>query len=89
MPGRKLDDTADQVRPRGTQVSGDAQAPAALTDRIAALESFARRCPAGPDEPDPPVMPAPPPFPTFHSKPTLPHQQPGNGFESGRDSRAR
>ena len=165
MPGRKLDDTADQVRPRGTQVSGEAQAPAALTDRIAALtasatgaegairvtvggtgnlsglalsddvrrlpgadlsaqimrayrraqaglidrvaeavdetvgadsesgravlESFARRFPPGPDEPDPPVMPAPPPFPTFHSKPTLPHQQPGNGFESGRDSRAR
>ena len=35
-----------------------------------------------------PVMPAPP-FPTFERTPTLPHQLPGNGFESGRDSRAR
>jgi hypothetical protein len=35
-----------------------------------------------------PVMPTPP-FPTFRSTPTLPHQLPGNGFESGRDSRAR
>ncbi|MEV4639259.1 hypothetical protein AB0J80_18085 [Actinoplanes sp. NPDC049548] len=41
-------------------------------------------------EPDPesPVMPSPP-FPTFRSRPTLPHQTPGVGFESGRDSRAR
>lgn len=37
---------------------------------------------------DEPVMPSPP-FPTFQSTPTLPHQLPGNGFESGRDSRAR
>jgi hypothetical protein len=37
---------------------------------------------------DTPVMPAPP-FPTFSSRPTLPHQVPGVGFESGRDSRAR
>ena len=35
-----------------------------------------------------PVMPAPE-FPTFNFTPTLPHQSPGNGFESGRDSRAR
>jgi hypothetical protein len=35
-----------------------------------------------------PVMPTPP-FPTFRSTPTLPQQSPGNGFESGRDSRAR
>jgi hypothetical protein len=35
-----------------------------------------------------PVMPAQA-FPTFHHTPTLPHQAPGNGFESGRDSRAR
>ncbi|GAA0449347.1 hypothetical protein FHR83_006539 [Actinoplanes campanulatus] len=49
------------------------------------------------DEPEPagfvadvdePVMPVPE-FPTFHHTPTLPHQLPGNGFESGRDSRAR
>jgi hypothetical protein len=35
-----------------------------------------------------PVMPAPE-FPTFDHTPRLPHQSPGNGFESGRDSRAR
>jgi DNA-binding protein YbaB len=43
--------------------------------------------PAGP-EPAGPVMPSAP-FPTFRNTPTLPHQSPGNGFESGRDSRAR
>ncbi|MFG1608738.1 hypothetical protein [Actinoplanes sp. NPDC049265] len=56
----------------------------------AVLESFAQRFPAVPgDEPAAPVMPSPPPFPTFQSRPSLPHQSPGNGFESGRDSRAR
>ncbi|BEL09698.1 hypothetical protein Q0Z83_078890 [Actinoplanes sichuanensis] len=35
-----------------------------------------------------PVMPAPE-FPTFTRTAGLPHQSPGNGFESGRDSRAR
>jgi hypothetical protein len=56
----------------------------------AVLQSFAQRFPAVPDdEPVAPVMPSPPPFPTFQSKPSLPHQSPGNGFESGRDSRAR
>jgi hypothetical protein len=40
------------------------------------------------EQPEAPVMPAPP-FPTFSSRPTLPHQVPGVGFESGRDSRAR
>ena len=55
----------------------------------AVRESFAQRFPAEPDEPAALVMPSPPPFPTFRNKPTLPHQSPGNGFESGRDSRAR
>ena len=55
----------------------------------AVLNSFAQRFPAEPDEPEKPVMPSPPPFPTFSYKPSLPHQSPGNGFESGRDSRAR
>ncbi|MBM2618904.1 YbaB/EbfC family nucleoid-associated protein [Actinoplanes sp. LDG1-06] len=41
------------------------------------------------DEAPAPVMPAAPPFPTFENTPTLPQQSPGNGFESGRDSRAR
>jgi hypothetical protein len=55
----------------------------------AVLDSFAQRFPAEPDEPAAPVMPSPPPFPTFQNRPSLPHQAPGGGFESGRDSRAR
>ena len=55
----------------------------------AVLESFAQRFPLDADAPSAPVMPAPPPFPTFQNRPSLPHQLPGNGFESGRDSRAR
>lgn len=55
----------------------------------AVLDSFAQRFPAETGEAGAPVMPSPPPFPTFHNKPSLPHQLPGNGFESGRDSRAR
>ena len=51
------------------------EASVAVTDRVG--EDLAE-----------PVMPAPP-FPTFQNTPTLPHQPPGNGFESGRDSRAR
>jgi hypothetical protein len=35
-----------------------------------------------------PIMPVIP-FPTFENVPTLPQQSPGNGYESGRDSRAR
>ena len=55
----------------------------------AVLESFAQRFPVDADAPTAPVMPSPPPFPTFQNRPSLPHQLPGNGFESGRDSRAR
>jgi len=56
----------------------------------AMVDSFSRRFPAEPDEPPAsPVMPTAPPFPSFANTPTLPHQAPGNGFESGRDSRAR
>ena len=40
------------------------------------------------DEPTGPSMPVIP-FPTFENVPTLPQQSPGNGYESGRDSRAR
>jgi YbaB/EbfC DNA-binding family protein len=54
------------------------------------LDSFAQRFATTPEEPpSAPVMPSPPPFPTFQNRPTLPHQSPGVGFESGRDSRAR
>lgn len=47
----------------------------------------------GPFDPDSrdlaePAMPVIP-FPTFESVPTLPQQSPGNGYQSGRDSRAR
>jgi hypothetical protein len=78
------------------------QAQAGLTDRVAeavaetvgadsetgrtVLNSFAQRFPIEP--PVEPVMPTPS-FPTFQSRATLPHQPPGGGFESGRDSRAR
>lgn len=56
----------------------------------AVLDSFAQRFAANLEKaPSTPVMPSPPPFPTFQSRPTLPHQSPGVGFESGRDSRAR
>lgn len=58
----------------------------------AVLDSFSQRFPREPDDteepPVTPVMPTPP-FPTFQSTPTLPQQPPGNGFQSGRDSRAR
>jgi hypothetical protein len=81
------------------------RAQAALSDRVAeavdetvgadtetgkaVLESFAQRFPAEPERvPESPVMPSPPQL-TFQSRPTLPHQVPGVGFESGRDSRAR
>ena len=67
----------------------DPDSSAAAADRVAAPTASAdveeganEREPAGP------VMPSPP-FPTFTSRPTLPHQSPGVGFESGRDSRAR
>jgi hypothetical protein len=58
----------------------------------AVLDSFTQRFPEpgeGIDEPAAPVMPARAPFPSFSTVPSLPHQMPGNGFESGRDSRAR
>jgi DNA-binding protein YbaB len=69
----------------------DEELGAATEAGKAVLDSFSQRFPAVPDEvpPDSPVMPAAPPFPSFANTPTLPHQQPGNGFESGRDSRAR
>jgi DNA-binding protein YbaB len=50
----------------------------------AVLESITQRV-AEPAEPSMPVMP----FPSFQNTPTLPQQAPGNGYESGRDSRAR
>jgi YbaB/EbfC DNA-binding family len=55
----------------------------------AVLDSFTQRFPPVPDGPVAPVMPASAPFPSFSIRPTLPHQQPANGHESGRDSRAR
>lgn len=55
----------------------------------AVLDSFTQRFPRPDEEPPAPVMPSAPPFPSFSAVPTLPHQAPGNGFESGRDSRAR
>jgi hypothetical protein len=59
-----------------------------LADRVEALTAPATDddgVAVPPAEPAMPVMP----FPTFKNTPTLPQQAPGNGFESGRDSRAR
>ncbi|AEV82034.1 hypothetical protein ACWT_1018 [Actinoplanes sp. SE50] len=55
----------------------------------AVLDGFASRFPAPDEVPPAPVMPSAPPFPSFSAVPTLPHQSPGNGYEGGRDSRAR
>jgi len=54
-------------------------------------EQDERDGPGGRDEVDEPAGPSMPviPFPTFENVPTLPQQLPGNGYESGRDSRAR
>jgi hypothetical protein len=59
-----------------------------VQDQIDAEEIEAGDPEQGAERPEAPVMPAPP-FPTFSNRPTLPHQVPGVGFESGRDSRAR
>ena len=77
---------------RRAQAALAPQVAAAVDDTVGAdseagrvaLESITARV-AEPDEPAMPVMP----FPTFRNTPTLPQQAPGNGFESGRDSRAR
>ena len=83
--------------PEGNSPAPDAVAAAetagvASETGKAVLDSFRQQFPLEPDEteepPVTPVMPTPP-FPTFRSTPTLPQQSPGNGFESGRDSRAR
>lgn len=74
MLGRKAEDA---------EKSGDE-----VRDQIDAVVEDAGDPEHGTEQPEAPVMPAPP-FPTFSSRPTLPHQVPGVGFESGRDSRAR
>jgi hypothetical protein len=67
----------------------DAEKPGdGVHDQIDAVVAEADDPERGTEPPEAPVMPAPP-FPTFSSRPTLPHQVPGVGFESGRDSRAR
>ena len=66
-----------------------------LADRLAALNASATGDdgvdtaePEQSEQPEEPAMPVMP-FPSFENVPTLPQQAPGNGFESGRDSRAR
>jgi hypothetical protein len=75
--GRKVEDA------KGATSSEDE-----VRDQIDAAVEEADDAEDGSEQPGAPVMPAPP-FPTFSSRPTLPHQVPGVGFESGRDSRAR
>lgn len=103
VTGLRLDDRVQQHT--GATLSAEIlrtmrRAQAALAERVteavdetvgasseagrAVLESIAAQMPQ-PDEPAMPVMP----FPTFRNTPTLPQQAPGNGYESGRDSRAR
>ena len=103
VTGLRLDDRAQGLT--GATLSAEImrtmqRAQAALADQVAAavdetvgadteagrivLDTMARQLPA-PAEPAMPVMP----FPTFQNVPTLPQQAPGNGYESGRDSRAR
>ena len=59
-----------------------------VRDQIDAVVEETGEAEEGSGHPDAPVMPAPP-FPTFQSRPTLPHPVPGVGCESGRDRRAR
>jgi hypothetical protein len=95
LPGKDLSMEILRVM-RRAQAGLAGRVAAAVTETVgvdtetgkAVLDSFAQRFPAE-SEPLAPVMPSPPPFPTFRNRPTLPHQSPGVGFESGRDSRAR
>jgi len=75
---------ADQVA-----VAVDETVGADTEDGRAVLDRLTERLLGDPEEAPAPVMPSAPPFPTFPNTPRLPHQSPGNGFESGRDSRAR
>lgn len=79
MPGGNL---ADRLAAPAASATGD--------DSVASEAGGAvlERLPAGAARPDGPAMPVMP-FPTFRNTPTLSQQAPGNGFESGRDSRAR
>ena len=77
-------DLAEQVT-----VAVDEAVGADTEDGKTVLDGFIQLFSVEPDEPPVPVMPAAPPFPSFANTPSLPHQAPGNGFESGRDSRAR
>ncbi|MCY1142844.1 YbaB/EbfC family nucleoid-associated protein [Actinoplanes sp. Pm04-4] len=70
-------------------VAVDETVGAETEDGKAVLDSYTERFLGDPEEPPAPVMPSARPFPTFENTPTLPHQSPGNGYESGRDSRAR
>lgn len=69
--------------------SGEALSAEILRTMRRAQAALAEQVAEAQEEPPSPVMPAAPPFPSFQNTPTLPHQVPGNGFESGRDSRAR
>ncbi len=72
----------------GRNVEGATSSEDEVQEQIDAAVEETSDAEGGPGQSDAPVMPAPP-FPTFSNRPTLPHQVPGVGFESGRDSRAR
>jgi hypothetical protein len=83
VPGGNLADRRAAFTASATGDDGAAgQAVAASADATETGPAGAGPVGAGPAMP---VMP----FPTFENVPTLPQQSPGNGYESGRDSRAR
>lgn len=92
MPGGNLEDRLAALSATATDEDGVVTVTvggAQTEDGKAVLDSYTENFQGDPQEPPAPVMPAAPPFPTFENTPTLPHQSPGNGYESGRDSRAR
>jgi hypothetical protein len=92
VPGGKLEDRLAALSATATDEDGVVtvtEGGAEGEDGKAVPDSYTERFMGDPEEPPAPVMPAAAPFPTFENTPTLPQQSPGNGYESGRDSRAR
>nr|WP_221382809.1 hypothetical protein [Actinoplanes polyasparticus] len=92
MPGGNLEDRLAALSATATDEDGEVtvtEGGAETEDGKAVPDSYTEHFKGGPEAPPAPVMPAAPPFPSFENTPTLPQQSPGNGYESGRDSRAR
>jgi hypothetical protein len=85
VPGGNL---ADRPATRDASATGDDGVVTETVSGSGAATALTRAADGGEDEPVEPSLPVMP-FPTFQNVPTLPQQLPGNGYESGRDSRAR